>query len=171
MPRNHWMTAVFISPVILLSTQVCPQNHRLLFEVFDENRLVRFTFCNPFPFPRSAACITRYFLICHVCQQLIYLFPPTEIVPPSVWMQFVCTLCKLIVGFLVALSFMFKSQLSNEINGMMIKWLSQLTFPNHFPRIALLLFAQFATWNVLCWLYLNPHVFTVFFLWSFLTYC
>uniref|UniRef100_A0A671VT43 E3 ubiquitin-protein ligase NEDD4-like n=1 Tax=Sparus aurata TaxID=8175 RepID=A0A671VT43_SPAAU len=34
--------------------RVCPQNHRLLFEVFDENRLVRFTFCNPFPFPRSA---------------------------------------------------------------------------------------------------------------------
>lgn len=34
---------LFMSTVVLLPTQVCPQNHRLLFEVFDENRLVRFT--------------------------------------------------------------------------------------------------------------------------------
>lgn len=38
---KHLITPFKTLILYFLSTQVCPQNHRLLFEVFDENRLVR----------------------------------------------------------------------------------------------------------------------------------
>uniref|UniRef100_A0A674N4P4 E3 ubiquitin-protein ligase n=1 Tax=Takifugu rubripes TaxID=31033 RepID=A0A674N4P4_TAKRU len=51
--KKHLITP-FKTPILyFLSTQVCPQNHRLLFEVFDENRLTRDDFLGQVDVPLS----------------------------------------------------------------------------------------------------------------------
>ena len=110
--------------------------------------------------------------ICCVFQQLIYLFPPTEIViPPSVWSQFVCTCCKLIVGFLVALTFMFKSQLSRWNQWDDDKTVIAAHFSKTFSQNSTASFCPICNLEcIVLTLSEPPHVFTIF-LWTLLTCC